>query len=165
MTPSTTTSPRRHRSRRFSPWIPAALAGAAVALWAAGRLPLALQAAPLPGTASLTGAVDSSVPFRAAQVSIRNVDKHVLYMVYTNGGQFRAVNLFPGRYEVSAATKGFESETLKEHRQNNTHTHHGKRSSNAHAWSCAEWMILKRVWIEGQPTIRIKAFRFFIDFR
>src|SRR5438876_1737877 len=113
MTPSTTTSPRRHRSRRFSPWIPAALAGAAVALWAAGRLPLALQAAPLPGTASLTGAVDSSVPFRAAQVSIRNVDKHVLYMVYTNGGQFRAVNLFPGRYEVSAATKGFESETLK----------------------------------------------------
>src|SRR5437660_11301350 len=113
MTPSTTTSPRRHRSRRFSPWILAALAGAAAALWAAGRLPMALQAAPLPGTASLTGAVDASAPFRAAQVSIRNVDNNVLYMVYTNGGQFRAVNLFPGRYEVSAATKGFVSETLK----------------------------------------------------
>ena len=35
-----------------------------------------------------------------------NVDKHVLYMVYTSGGQFRSVALFPGNYEVSATRRG-----------------------------------------------------------
>ena len=30
-------------------------------------------------------------------------------MVYTNAGQFRAVSLFPGNYEVNVVAKGFES--------------------------------------------------------
>ena len=56
---------------------------------------------------------DSSKPFKAAQVYIRNVDKRILYMVFTNAGQFRAVSLFPGNYEISVASKGFESEVQK----------------------------------------------------
>ncbi|HEV8319725.1 MAG TPA: hypothetical protein VGQ10_20085 [Vicinamibacterales bacterium] len=65
------------------------------------------------GTARLSGTVDSTAPFRAAQVFIRNVDKRILYMVYTNAGQFRAVSLMPGNYEVSVSTKGLESDVQK----------------------------------------------------
>jgi streptogramin lyase len=57
--------------------------------------------------------VDSAAPFKAAQVYIRNVDKRILYMVYTSAGQFRAVSLFPGNYEVSVSTKGLESDVQK----------------------------------------------------
>src|ERR1041384_116558 len=72
-----------------------------------------VQTAALPGYGTLTGAVDAATPFKAAQVFIRNVDKHVLYMVYTNAGQFRAVSLFPGNYEVNVVAKGFESDLQK----------------------------------------------------
>ncbi len=73
----------------------------------AGARPIPPQSG-IAGTASLSGAVDSSTPFKAAQVFIRNTDKRVLYMVYTNAGQFRAVALFPGNYEVKVSTKGQE---------------------------------------------------------
>src|SRR5438128_6590495 len=75
--------------------------------------PAAAQGAALPGTASLSGTVDSTAPFKAAQVFIRNVDKRILYMVYTNAGQFRAVNLFPGNYEIGVTTKGLVSDVQK----------------------------------------------------
>src|SRR5262245_12153324 len=65
------------------------------------------------GTATLSGTVDSTTPFKAAQVFIRNVDKRILYMVYTSAGQFRAVSLLPGNYEVSVGTKGLESDVQK----------------------------------------------------
>jgi virginiamycin B lyase len=80
--------------------------------WVAAT-PATVQAAALPGTASLSGTVTSTAPFKAAQVSVRNVDKRILYMVYTNAGQFRAVALFPGNYEVSVATKGLGSDVQK----------------------------------------------------
>ena len=64
----------------------------------------------VPGTASLSGTVTASRPFTAAQVYIRNVDRGIVYMVYTNAGRFRAVALFPGNYEVSASTKHLESD-------------------------------------------------------
>src|SRR5687767_13744128 len=66
-----------------------------------------------PANATLSGTVDSTAPFKAAQVFIRNVDKRILYQVYTNAGQFRAVSLFPGNYEISARTKGLESDVQK----------------------------------------------------
>jgi streptogramin lyase len=72
-----------------------------------------VRAAAIPGTASLSGTVTSTAPFKAAQVSVRNVDKRIVYMVYTNAGQFRAVSLFPGNYEVSVSTKGLESDVQK----------------------------------------------------
>src|SRR5947207_1944739 len=79
----------------------------------AGAKPLPAQSGGSVGTASLSGAVDSAMPFKAAQVFIRNKDKRVLYMVYTNAGQFRAVALFPGNYEVKVSTKGQESDVQK----------------------------------------------------
>src|SRR6058998_95018 len=61
----------------------------------------AAGASGLTGMATMTGSVSAGRPFKAAQVYIRNTDKRILYMVYTNAGQFRALGLFPGSYEVS----------------------------------------------------------------
>src|SRR5215831_7017159 len=82
----------------------------AVTIWAAAP---PAQVNGIAGTASVSGTVDSAAPFKAAQVFIRNVDKKILYMVYTNAGQFRAVALFPGNYEVKVSTKGLESDIQK----------------------------------------------------
>jgi streptogramin lyase len=65
------------------------------------------------GMGTLTGTVTAGKPFKAAQVYIRNVDKRIMYMVYTNAGQFRAVSLFPGNYEVNVVARGFESDLQK----------------------------------------------------
>lgn len=75
--------------------------------------PATMQTAAVQGTAGLSGTVDSTAPFKAAQVFIRNMDKRIQYMVYTNAGQFRAVALFPGNYEVSASGQGLESDVQK----------------------------------------------------
>ena len=64
------------------------------------------SAAPLPGTASLTGAVQAPKPFQGAQVQMLNVDRNILFMVYTSGGRYQAVHLLPGRYEVTVRTTG-----------------------------------------------------------
>ena len=71
------------------------------------------NAAEIQGTGSISGTVTAKQPFKAAQVYIRNVDKRILHMVYTNAGKFRAVNLFPGNYEISVEVKGMESEVQK----------------------------------------------------
>src|SRR5438876_11112547 len=72
-----------------------------------------VQAPALRGMASMSGTVTSSKPFKAAQVYIRNVDMRIMYMVFTNTGQFWAVSLFPGNYEVSVTAKGFKSDVQK----------------------------------------------------
>src|SRR5207244_7213459 len=59
------------------------------------------------------GTVQSSTPYSAAQVFVRNTDKRMLYMVYTNVKRFRAVALFPGNYEISAATRELKSDVQK----------------------------------------------------
>lgn len=71
------------------------------------------QATSLKGMASLTGTVDAAKPFKAAQVYIRNIDKRMLYMVYTNAGRFRAVALLPGNYEINVQARGLESDVQK----------------------------------------------------
>lgn len=65
------------------------------------------------GMAIMTGTVDAPEPFKAAQVFIRNVDKRMLYMVYTQAGKFRAVALLPGTYEINVQAKGLESDAQK----------------------------------------------------
>jgi streptogramin lyase/cytochrome c5 len=65
------------------------------------------------GTASLSGSVTATKPFRAAQVYIRNVDKSIGYMVFTSAGQFRSVALLPGNYEVTVKTKDLVSDVQK----------------------------------------------------
>ena len=44
------------------------------------------KAAEIPGTGSISGTVEARKPFKAAQVYIRNVEKRILYMVYSNRG-------------------------------------------------------------------------------
>src|SRR5258707_14594372 len=68
------------------------------------------RAAGLAGMATMIGSVTAGKPFKAAQVYIRNTDKRILYMVYTNAGQFRALGLFPGNYEVSVTARGLKSD-------------------------------------------------------
>jgi streptogramin lyase/cytochrome c5 len=111
---------RRSATLGRAAFLAVALAGSLVAAflivevshWAA-RTPPTVEAAALPGTATLSGTVESASPFKAAQVTIRNLDKHVLYMVYTSAGQFRAVALFPGNYEIAVTSKGLVSEIQK----------------------------------------------------
>ena len=94
----------------------AGLAGLAVVFYLAlsGTTTLpTVEANSLPGTATLSGTVDSPKPFQAAQVYLRNVDKRMLYMVYTSEGQYRAINLFPGNYELSVKAKGLDSSVQK----------------------------------------------------
>src|SRR5438093_12253188 len=62
----------------------------------------------LTGMATMTGSVSAGRPFKAAQVYIRNTDKRILFMVYTNASQFRARGLFPGNYEVSVTARGLK---------------------------------------------------------
>jgi virginiamycin B lyase len=67
----------------------------------------------LPGTASVSGTVQAPRAFKAAQVHLMNTDKNVLFMVYTSGGRYRAVNLLPGSYEVTVRAPGLETAPQK----------------------------------------------------
>ena len=60
----------------------------------------------LDGTGSVSGTVVAEQPFQAAKVYLTNADRHMTYMVYTNGGQYRAINLFPGSYEITVEAPG-----------------------------------------------------------
>ena len=65
---------------------------------------------PISGLAKVSGTVQAPAPFTAARVYLRNVDRQILYMVYTAGGRYRAVALFPGNYEVGVSADGLESD-------------------------------------------------------
>lgn len=73
----------------------------------------AADAESLPGMATLSGTVQAPRPFKAAQVHLMNVDKNVLFMVYTSGGRYRAPNLFPGTYEVTVRGQGLAGDAQK----------------------------------------------------
>src|ERR1700683_12949 len=61
----------------------------------------------LAGLGSISGTVKAPKEFKAAKVYVKNVDKNVVYMVFTEGGRYQAVDLFPGNYEVSVTKNGF----------------------------------------------------------
>ena len=67
--------------------------------------------AAMPGMATVSGTVTAPGAFSAARVYLRNTDRQMTYMVYTQGGKFRATPLFPGNYQVSVLAKGLVSET------------------------------------------------------
>ena len=73
----------------------------------------AQKAAPLQGMGTVTGTVTADRPFKGARVYLNNLDKHIMYMVYTSGGAFRAVALFPGNYELVVRDRGLESAPQK----------------------------------------------------
>jgi streptogramin lyase len=67
----------------------------------------------LSGLASVSGTVTSPTPFKAAKVYFRNVDKRMQYMVYTAGGKYQALHLFPGSYEMRVEAQGLDSSVTK----------------------------------------------------
>jgi len=73
----------------------------------------AVTASSIRGTGSLSGKVDASKDFKGAQVYVRNVDKNIVYTVYTSGGRYKAVDLLPGNYEVTVKKSGFASDAKK----------------------------------------------------
>jgi streptogramin lyase len=89
----------------------AIVAGALVAGLVGGVA--AQKAAALQGLGTLSGTVTADKPFKAARVYLHNVDKHIMYMVYTSGGAFRAVALFPGNYELVVRGTGLQSAPQK----------------------------------------------------
>jgi len=54
------------------------------------------KASEVANLASASGTVTGAKPFTAAKVYLKNTDKRILYMVYTNGGKFQAMHLLPG---------------------------------------------------------------------
>ena len=89
------------------------LAATAAAIQLNGQAGASNQGGPTAGTAVVTGMVTATKPFKAAHVYLYNLDKHVMYMVYTSAGAFRAVALFPGNYEVTVRGRGLESPPQK----------------------------------------------------
>jgi len=73
----------------------------------------AQKAAPLQGLGTVSGTVTAPSPFKAAHVYLHNLDKHVMYMVYTRAGAFRAVAMMPGNYELTVKGRGLESAPQK----------------------------------------------------
>jgi streptogramin lyase len=69
----------------------------------------------LQGLGIVTGTVTAGKPFKAAQVYLRSQDqrRHMLYMVYTSAGAFKAVAVMPGNYEVVVKARGLEAEPQK----------------------------------------------------
>lgn len=69
----------------------------------------------LQGLGIVTGTVTAAKPFKAAQVYLRSQDqrRHMLYMVYTSAGAFKAVAVMPGNYEVVVKARGLESDPQK----------------------------------------------------
>lgn len=62
------------------------------------------------GTLVLSGTVEADAPFTAAKVYAKNLDKNMLYMVFTGDGKFTAPNLMPGGYEIWAEKGDLRSE-------------------------------------------------------
>jgi hypothetical protein len=47
----------------------------------------------------------------AVRVRARDIDRHIIYTVFTNKGQYHIYNLPPGNYQMSALQDGFDSTT------------------------------------------------------
>ncbi|HEX2827712.1 MAG TPA: carboxypeptidase regulatory-like domain-containing protein [Burkholderiales bacterium] len=90
----------------------ACLVTAALALIPTGPAfaqPSGSPSAGMAGLATVSGTVTSPAPFKAAKVYFRNADKRMQYMVYTAGGKYQAMHLFPGNYEMRVEAPGLES--------------------------------------------------------
>jgi streptogramin lyase len=91
-----------------------------ISLAVASLLAFGLSAAPgfaasstIAGTGAVTGTVTAPRPFTAAHVYLYNAEKRATFMVYTSGGKYQAINLYPGEYEVRVARRGLASDPQK----------------------------------------------------
>jgi virginiamycin B lyase len=73
----------------------------------------AARADAIAGMGMLSGMVSAAKPFKAAKVYARHVEKNIVFMVYTEKGKYRAVNMFPGDYDVSVQKAGFAADTQR----------------------------------------------------
>ncbi len=64
----------------------------------------------IPGTGELKGSVVAPTTFTAAKVFAHLSGKNVTYMVFSENGAYRVVNLMPGTYEVWAEKPGFTAQ-------------------------------------------------------
>ena len=62
---------------------------------------------------TISGSVTAPKEFHAAQVYAENSEKGIVYMVYTAGGRYRFMHLFPGKYQLSVSKNGFTSPEVK----------------------------------------------------
>lgn len=62
------------------------------------------------GTGELGGKVSAPKEFKAAKIFAHLTGKNITYMVFTQNGVYRAVNVMPGAYEVWAEQPGFVSD-------------------------------------------------------
>ncbi len=67
----------------------------------------------LPWTGTLSGRVVADEPVQAAQVYAHNPDTQMTYMVYAIGGQYRAINLMPGTYDVRVEHPDFVADSQR----------------------------------------------------
>lgn len=91
------------------------LIGVALVFYCAAALQAlaTIEAESLSGLGALTGRVEAPKPFKAAHVYAQNIDKNILYMVYSSEGRYRVVDLIPGNYELSVQTNGLASDVQK----------------------------------------------------
>ena len=64
----------------------------------------------VPETGVMSGSVSGPNKFSAAKVYAKNLDKNMLYMVYTNKGLYRMPNLMVGAYEIWSEHEKLRSE-------------------------------------------------------
>lgn len=89
-------------------------------IFAALALAAPARADHLPGLGDLSGKITNMKPGLLTTVHATHTAKHITFMVYAIGGEYRAVNLYPGEYEVTVKpaldqvfTDGFVQETKK----------------------------------------------------
>jgi hypothetical protein len=90
-----------------------AVAGYVVFSGSAGAAAQSRDKVSLKDMPSVTGTLEAARPFKAAQVYLRNVDRRMSYMVYSQAGKFRAVALLAGNYEIHAEARGLQSDVQK----------------------------------------------------
>ena len=90
----------------------------------------------VPGTGMLTGEVTAPGAFQAAKVYAKNVDKNIIYMVYTGGGRYQTVAMLPGSYEAWVEKTGFESDSGKDPDRGRRRAEGGLLASGGSTSSC-----------------------------
>lgn len=64
---------------------------------------------PVPGLSQVEGSVTAPKSVAGTKVTLKNIDRNVSYTVFAAKGRYRAVNMFPGRYEVTVEKRGLSA--------------------------------------------------------